>query len=198
MLPAIEASPPRRLAGMTWLLVSALLAAVVSCSANADEQAVAALVKQLQLVGYRAGTRPPQFSGLTPDARAISTTDLEGKVVLVNFWASWCNECRPEMPALQRLHRDLASRGLSVIGINAGENGATIRRYARELGLTFPLVLDRHGDINALYGVVALPATFIIGRDGRAVAFVVGSREWTSTPARVLIDTLLAESALRP
>lgn len=124
--------------------------------------------------------------------------DLRGKVVLMNFWASWCAECRPEMPVLERLHREFAAQGFAVIGINAREGSEAIRRYASELGLTFPLVLDRDGTINALYGVVGLPTTFIVGRDGRAVALAVGPREWASTPARALIQALLAEPAPRP
>ena len=197
MLPAMGAGPRTWLAGMTWVLAAGLLAVAVCGPANADEQAVAALLKPLHLVGYRAGTRPPQFSGVTSDARPLSLADLHGKVVVVNFWASWCSECRPEMPALERLHREFAPRGLAIIGINAREGAEAIRRYAKELGLTFPLVLDPDGKINALYGVVALPATFVIGRDGRAVAFVVGSREWAGAPARALIEALLAEPAPR-
>ena len=124
--------------------------------------------------------------------------DLRGKVVLINFWASWCAECRPEMPVLERLHRELAPQGFAVIGINAREGSEVIRRYASALGLTFPLVLDRDGKINSLYGVVGLPTTFLVGRDGRAVALAVGPREWASTPARSLIQALLAEPAPPP
>jgi peroxiredoxin len=97
------------------------------------------------------------------------------------------------MPALQRLHRDYSTRGLVIIGINAREDAATIRRFAKKLNLTFPLLLDPDGKINATYGVVGLPATFIIGRDGRAIAFAVGTREWTSAPARALVEALLSE-----
>ncbi len=102
------------------------------------------------------------------------------------------------MPVLERLHREFAPQGFAVIGINAREGREAIRRYASELGLTFPLVLDRDGKINALYGVVGLPTTFLVGRDGRAVALAVGPREWASPPARTLIQALLAESAPPP
>jgi peroxiredoxin len=102
------------------------------------------------------------------------------------------------MPVLERLHREFAPRGLAVIGINAREGREVIRRYASELGLTFPLVLDRDAKINALYGVVGLPTTFLVGRDGRAVALAVGPRDWASTPGRALIQALLAEPAPRP
>jgi len=158
---------------------------------------VTALVKRLDLVGYRPGTKPPHFSGPTLDARQLSLTDLRAKVVVLTFWASWCAECRPEMPVLEALHREFASRGLAIIGINAREDKQAVDRYATELGLTFPLVLDLEGKNNRLYGVIGIPTTFIIGRDGRAVAFVVGPRDWGSPPARALIEALLAEPAPR-
>jgi thiol-disulfide isomerase/thioredoxin len=158
---------------------------------------VTALLKPLDLVGYRSGTKPPHFSGSTPDARPLSLTDLRGKVVIVNFWASWCAECRPEMPMLEGLHRALAGRGLAVIGINAREDKHAVGRYAAELGLTFPLVLDPGGQNNRLYGVIGLPTTFVVARDGRAVAFGVGPRDWAGAPARALVEALLAEPAPR-
>jgi thiol-disulfide isomerase/thioredoxin len=124
--------------------------------------------------------------------------DLRGKVLVVNFWASWCLECRPEMPVLERLHRELAPRGLAVVGVNAREAPEAVRRYAKDLALTFPIVLDQDGQINAAYGVVGLPTTFLVGRDGRAVALAIGPREWGSAPARAVIEALLGESATRP
>jgi peroxiredoxin len=97
------------------------------------------------------------------------------------------------MPVLQSLNRELAARGLVVVGINAREDTRAVARYAEELGLTFPLVLDPAGKIYDLYGVIGLPTTFVVARDGRAVAFAVGPRAWGSPPARELLDLLLAE-----
>jgi peroxiredoxin len=183
-------------AGWEWPFAGGLLMIVVCTLARADQQPVTALLKPMNLIGYRAGMMPPQFSGLTLDNRQLSLMELRGKVVVVNFWASWCHECRPEMPALQRLNREFASRGLAIIGINAREEANTVRQYGMELALTFPLVLDTDGKINALYGVVGLPATFVVGRDGRAVAFGIGSRKWASASAKALIKALLAEPAM--
>lgn len=185
------------LASERRLLAWALLV-VAPCSFARAESAVTPLLKPLDLVGYASSAPAPHFSGSTIDTRQVAMRDLRGKVVLMNFWASWCTECRPEMPVLERLHREFAPQGLAVIGINAREGREVIRRYASELGLTFPLVLDRDAKINALYGVVGLPTTFLVGRDGRAVALAVGPREWASTPGRALIQALLAEPAPRP
>lgn len=179
--------PARRLA-------AALLVVVGACSwAGAEPPALTELLRRLELATHRADTHPPTFTGRTADARQLSLSELRGKVVVVNFWASWCLECRPEMPVLQSLHRDLASRGLAIVGVNAREDLRAVTRYAEQLGLTFPLVLDHAGTINDLYGVIGLPTTFIIARDGRAVAFAVGPRAWGSPAARALLEALLAE-----
>jgi cytochrome c biogenesis protein CcmG/thiol:disulfide interchange protein DsbE len=195
---AMRAEWRSRRTGQGWLLAEGLLVVAVCSPVSADQPAVTPLLKPLHLVGFPSDTKPPHFSGRTLDARQLSMTQLRGRVIVVNFWASWCLECRPEMPMLERLHRDFASRGLAIIGINAREDKDAVGRYATELGLTFPLVLDPGGTISALYGVIGLPTTFVIGRDGRAVAFAVGPREWASTPARVLIEALLGEPAFRP
>jgi thiol-disulfide isomerase/thioredoxin len=170
----------------------------VTCSAASAESPASALLQPLGLVAHPARTAPPPFIGSTADGREVSLDALRGRVVLVNFWASWCLECRPEMPVLERLHRDLGPPGLAVVGVNARESRRTISRYANELGLTFPLVLDPDGKITMLYGAVGLPATFLIARDGRAVGFAIGPRPWGSAAARALFDALLAESPVPP
>lgn len=153
------------------------------------------LLEALSLSSYPVSMTPPEFSGTTAAGRRVSLSELRGRVVLLTFWASWCQECRPEMPAFEQLHRDFTEQGLTVLGVNVREGTRAIQRYARELGLTFPLVLDSDGEIRASYGVIGLPTTFLIGRDGRTVALAVGPREWDSGPARAIIQALLTESA---
>jgi thiol-disulfide isomerase/thioredoxin len=128
-----------------WSLAGALLVVVMASAASAGQSTLTRLLSSLDLVAYRSATTPPPFTGGTVDARQLSLTELRGRVVVVNFWASWCLECRPEMPRLERLHREFASRGLAVIGINAREDKEVVARYATEVGLTFPLVLDPGG-----------------------------------------------------
>lgn len=153
------------------------------------------LLEALTLSGYPDGMKPPQFRGGTAGGQTVSLAGLRGRVVVLNFWATWCQECRPEMPAFEQLHRDFTAQGLTVLGINVREGRRAIQSYARELGLTFPLVLDSNGKIRESYGVIGLPTTFLIGRDGRAVALAIGARKWGSAPARATIQALLAESA---
>src|SRR5918994_88204 len=115
----------------------------------AERPALAELLKPLNVSPYPSLMHPPDFSGLTADGQRVSLASLQGKVLILNFWASWCLECRPEMPMFERLHREFSVQGLAVVGINAREGTATIREYAKELGLTFPLIVDSSGKINS-------------------------------------------------
>ncbi len=164
----------------------------------ASEPLQKGLLEALSLSAYPATMTPPEFSGMTAAGRRVSLSELRGRVVLLNFWASWCQECRPEMPAFEGLHRDFTAQGLTVLGINVREGRQAVQNYAKELGLTFPFLLDSKGEIRASYGVIGLPTTFLIGRDGRTVALAVGPREWGSEPARAIVQALLAESKGTP
>ena len=180
---ALEAWSPAWLTARAGVVAFGLFVAALASAAGADQSALAYLLK---------------FSGTTLDARQLSTAEHRGSVIVLNFWASWCLECRSEMPVLERVQREFSSRGLAIIGVNARENEEVVGRYAKELGLTFPLVFDPDGKINALYGVIGLPTTFVVSRDGRAIAFAIGPRQWESAPARALIEALLAEPAPGP
>jgi cytochrome c biogenesis protein CcmG, thiol:disulfide interchange protein DsbE len=197
MQPEGGAGLGARLLGRARRLGGGLLVVVLCSPAGANEGAAASLLKAVNLVAYHPGTMPPPFGSSTLDGRPLALTDLRGSVVILNFWASWCHECRAEMPRLEGLHRAYAARGLAVVGVNAREDASAAGRHVAELGLTFPLVLDPGGRINALYGVIGLPTSFVVGRDGRAVAFGVGPHDWGSAPARALLEALLAESPSR-
>ncbi|RMD78019.1 MAG: TlpA family protein disulfide reductase [Gammaproteobacteria bacterium] len=117
-----------------------------------------------------------------------------GRVVLINFWATWCRGCAAEMPALERLWRRYRERGLVVLGVSAdrGDPGV-VRAFLRRLPVSFPILLDRDGAVRRRYEVWALPFTYLVGRDGRLRARAVGERDWDGPAARAVIEALLAE-----
>lgn len=146
---------------------------------------------------FRPGALAPAFDLATPDGMRVSSEALKGKVVLLNFWATWCEPCVAEMPALERLHKQLESKGLRVVTVNVdfAASQPIVERFIRENKLTFPVLLDPHRNTAGRYGIVAFPETFFIGRDGSLVEFhdsingqnvvrVVSNREWDS-PAYV-------------
>jgi cytochrome c biogenesis protein CcmG/thiol:disulfide interchange protein DsbE len=171
-------------------VLASLVASLTLVAPPAVGQPAGAL-QRLGLAGYSPDTRPPGFSGTTVDGSSLSLESLRSRLVLLNFWASWCLECRAELPVLDQLHRDYASRGLTVLALNFREEPGTVRQYGREIGLTMPLLLDPTGAIRKSYEVIGLPTSFLIGRDGRPVARAIGPWEWASVEARTLIESLL-------
>src|SRR6266446_161339 len=181
--------------GKHWLAWG-LVALVTLCGPPAMGQpAITDLLRALNLSNYPSGMRPPAFNSSTLTGQTVALADLRGRVVLLTFWTTWCAECHPEMPLFESLHRDFAAQGLAILGVNVREGTGAVAQYAQELGLTFPLVVDPQGRISTAYGVIGLPTTFLIGRDGRAVALATGPRAWGSALARTIIQTLLAEPA---
>jgi peroxiredoxin len=113
-----------------------------------------------------AGSPAPAFSAATPSGAPIALADFQGKVILVDFWATWCPPCVASMPALERLHKGLGPRGLVVFGVNqeAGEEDM-VQDFIRRRNLTFPMAID-DGSIARTWGVFTYPTSFLLDREG--------------------------------
>jgi peroxiredoxin len=112
-------------------------------------------------------SRAPDFELVTLDGTTARLSDLRGKVVLLNFWATWCPPCKAEMPDQEALYREYGpSQDFLVVGINYEEDAPPVGAFIRERGLTFPVWLDRKGEVAAKLGVRGLPVSFIIDREG--------------------------------
>lgn len=147
--------------GAAWMAVSRVQTPIGGSSAPPNPQ-----------VGFTA----PGFSLDSLTGEPVALSDLRGKVVVLNLWASWCPPCRAEMPALNAVYQKFRDQGLVVLGINTAfqddENNA--RTAIRDWGLTFPIVFDRDGVTSRQYHVQAMPTTFFIGRDGVIREIVFG------------------------
>ena len=114
----------------------------------------------------------------------VSLSALRGKVVVVNFWATWCPPCRTEMPSMERLYRELKGSGLALLAVDVKENKKQVADFIRDFGLSFPALLDTDGRVSRSYGTVGLPNTYLIDRKGRLIGHKPGSRDW-GTPNTV-------------
>lgn len=149
----------------------------------------------------KLGIERPEKRILAPDftledlsGRRVSLKGLRGKVVFLNFWATWCIPCREEMPTMEKLHREFKEQGLEVIAVNVKEGRKEVRRFFDELGLTFMALLDKDGEVSQEYGAWGIPTSYFINRRGVIVGKVMGYRKWDSREARAFFLELLAET----
>jgi peroxiredoxin len=137
---------------------------------------------------FRLAAFPP---GASTDRRGLE--DFRDRLVVLNFWATWCTPCTVEMPTLEALWRDYREQGLIVIGIavDRGAPRALLEPYLRHLDLTFPILVDPDLEVSQRWRISALPASFVIRPGGEVVGMAMGAREWNSPPMRQLLASLL-------
>ncbi|MDR2072345.1 MAG: TlpA family protein disulfide reductase [Spirochaetaceae bacterium] len=134
---------------------------------------------------------PPDFSLPLLGGGNISLSALKGKVVLLNFWATWCPPCRTEMPSMETLYRRFKNRNFEILAVDCAERTPDVQRFVRSNNYSFPVALDSSGEISSLYGITGLPTTYILDRDGRIIHRVVGSLDWNNRKIIAAIEVLL-------
>ncbi|MEF3275523.1 MAG: TlpA family protein disulfide reductase [Chloroflexus sp.] len=150
---------------------------------------------QPSLISPRPGFLAPAITLPLTTGEMLSLTELRGRVVVVNFWASWCGPCRAEMPTFERLYQDEYERGLTILAVNSTtqDNETAVVTMQREFNLSFPIVLDRDGATASRYGVRMLPTTCIVDRNG-VIRKVFFGGPLSEASLRSVIEPLLAES----
>jgi thiol-disulfide isomerase/thioredoxin len=134
----------------------------------------------------------PDFARPTLSGAAIRLSDLRGKAVLLNFWATWCVPCRTEMPTIEALYQAYRDRGLAVVGINLDMlSTAGLEGFVKEVTVTFPIVLDPSWSTARAYRVFGLPTTYLIDRWGNVVVREMGARDWTDGASQMAVKGLL-------
>ena len=128
--------------------------------------------------GLRAGATPPGFRLPALDGTTVDLASLRGRVVVLNFWATWCPPCISEMPSLDRLHRALGPKGLVVLGVAVDEDEATLRDFVKRLGVGFPILRDPDAHVAREYRTTGYPETFLVDRTGKIARVFVGPADW--------------------
>lgn len=159
---------------------------------GAARSEVAALLKSLDLIKPSRAQAAKDFIVPSPNGGALRLADFKGKVVFLNFWATWCPPCKEEMPAMERLYQRYKGQGFAVLAVSVDAEGApVVTPFVKEHKLTFPIGLDPKMALAERYGVRALPTSFLVDRKGTLVALALGPREWNGKPAHALIESLL-------
>lgn len=138
------------------------------------------------------GDEAPNFALRDLAGHVVSLSQLRGKVVLLNFWATWCGPCRVEMPAMEQLYRTLPRGEFEILAVSTDPQGAAVTRpFQREMGFTFPILHDSEYRVGLTYGARTIPITFMVDRRGIVRQKIFGARDWDSPEARDLIQTLM-------
>lgn len=138
------------------------------------------------------GKVAPVFQLEDLNGKTVSLKEFRGKVIVLNFWATWCAPCRAEMPSLENLYRNLKDKGLVIIGVSVDSSEKTVQSFVKERGITFPILLDKRKEVSFDdYGVIGLPVTFLIDKKGIIVDKVFGERQWDSEEVKEKIKRLL-------
>ena len=133
----------------------------------------------------------PDFTLPNPDGRKLSLKDYRGKLVMVNFWATWCEFCRDEMPAMERLYQEFKGQGFEILAVNVKDKRNDALAFVKKLKLTYPIMMDPEGEVGLLYGAFGMPTTYLIDEKGMVLARLWGPADWYSPGARNLIKSLL-------
>lgn len=168
--------------------VFVLVASMVICSACSKKESSQPVVK----VAQEKAPAPEITVTSVSTAVPVKLSELKGKVVLLNFWATWCPPCREEIPSMMKLNASMNGKPFQMVAVSIDEGGkAAIEEFFRSSGYSLPAYLDLSGSAAKLYGITGVPESFIIDKQGVIVKKVVGGLAWDSAEVASFLERLM-------
>ena len=122
--------------------------------------------------------------------KKVNLKSFRGKVVMLNFWATWCTPCRMEMPSMEKLHQQFKDKGFVIISVASGDSREEVSSFMKEYRLTFPALLDNDYEVSDEYKVWAVPTTYFLNKKGEIIGKAQGSRDWSTKAATQYISSI--------
>lgn len=141
----------------------------------------------------QAGSMAPDFTLKNLKGKPVTLSQYRGKVVFLNFWATWCPPCRAEMPAMERLNEVYAGRDFVILAVNVEEDVAAVKTFLKEHPHSFTVLLDPEARAQNLYGVYRFPETFLIDKRGKIDEHYLGARDWSGVEFLKKINAMMKE-----
>jgi len=160
-------------------------------AAGSQQQELDRLLGNIGILRIPHATRPVEIQLKDVYGNTVRLSDFRGKVVFLNFWATWCAACVVEMPSMEKLHRRLKDKDFVMIAINMQESDVQVKAFFEKMKLSFAALLDSNGEVATGFAVNALPTTFVLDKEGRIVGAAIGPREWNSRASIALFEYLL-------
>lgn len=167
------------------LILFAIMVVGAGCDQARKNRPLAAEIGQLA----------PDFALQDTRGKRWVLSDLEGQVVFINFWATWCPPCRKEMPSMQRLYASMGQEKFKMLAILSNDDPVLADTLAKKLGVTFPIVIDPESETGRAYGITGVPETFIVDKNGILREKYIGPWEWDAPEARQVLDRYLKGEA---
>ena len=175
-----------------------LLVLITSCDPTYSDSSVDSASNTVLIqdrAGVKIGGPAPDFELWNLDNQPMTLSGHRGRVVMLNFWATWCGPCRVEMPAMEQLYHMFGRKDFEILAISTDAQGPSVTRPFRDdMRLTFPILHDSDFRVGVTYGTRTLPMTFLVNRRGIITHRIFGARDWFSPEAKQMIQTLIQSS----
>jgi peroxiredoxin len=158
---------------------------------GASEETYQSLYSSLGIQRITPPIKAIDFTLENLEGSLVSLKGFQGKVVFLNFWATWCGPCRYEMPDMEKLWQKFKEEDFVILAVDLRERKERVSSFMEENGYTFPVLLDSRGEVARAYGIRAIPTTYLLDPEGKIVGRALGAREWASQDAFKLIEHLL-------
>ncbi|MGD9180830.1 MAG: TlpA disulfide reductase family protein [Desulfobacterales bacterium] len=159
--------------------------------AGSQDQALERLFSNIGILKIPHISRPVEIQLKDVFGNTVSLSEFRGKVVFLNFWATWCPPCIIEMPSMEKLHRRFKDKNFVMVAINSQEADAQVKSFFEKNKLSFTALLDSSGEVGSWFGVNLLPTSFVLDKQGRIIGKAIGPREWDSPASIDLFDYLI-------
>jgi peroxiredoxin len=181
------------------LIVCGIIAAFVFdvnllTKARPEDRSLDQLLADMGVEIFPSGTSQVEIQLQDLYGADVNISDFRGKIVFLNFWATWCPTCVVEMPSMEKLHRKLKDRDFALVSISLQDPAAEVKRFFKQNSLTFTALLDSTGKTVPGFGIRAIPTTLLLDKTGRTIGRVMGPREWDSRESIAMFKHLIGEA----
>jgi peroxiredoxin len=164
---------------------------------NRERREIDPLFREMGIIQVPHIAPPVDFSLLNLNNKTVTLSDLKGKIVFLNFWATWCGECRVEMPLMQKLYIRFKDKDFAMVAVSLNEPKSVVEKFFDDYKLTFTALLDSKGELGIPFGIRGIPMTYILDREGGIIGKAIGARQWDSKESFALFEQLLKESDIK-
>ncbi|HUW42474.1 MAG TPA: TlpA disulfide reductase family protein [Rectinemataceae bacterium] len=151
---------------------------------------------RLESLGFTVFPKPvpvPDFSAESLSGGSVNLSQQKGKIVLLNFWATWCPPCQHEMPAIEALWKKTKTAKFTVMGVSVGEQPGTVKDFIARKGYTYPIFVDPEGTLGTEFGARSIPTTYVLDKNGQAIAGIIGGAPYDGAEAASIFAELAAK-----